>query len=245
MGGEPQQGDAFGELLLAVMQHGERPGTVFEVVERDDGHVRANDASRYVMSSWGVLDDWIHARARGRVLDVGCGAGRNALVLQSAGMDVVGLDISPGAVRVARARGLEQVVEGTIDHADVAGPFDTIVLAGNNLGLLSSRDRAPVVLQRLAQLSAPGGQILATAVGREPGAAASLEDAEYEQRNRDRGRLRWQVTMRSRYGRLATPWFDYLFLTVDELATLVEGTGWLIADTQPQGSGYAVQLRRG
>lgn len=241
---EPRPGDAFGEMLRAVLRHDGRPGEVFEVLERDDGHVRANDAARYVTPSWGPLDDWIHQRATGRVLDVGCGAGRNALVLQDAGLDVVGLDVSPGAVEVARTRGLTHVVEGTLDTADLTGTFDSFVLAGNNLGLLADRDTAPHVLRRLAELSVPGGRILATATGREPGSSLSEDDADYEARNLQRGRLRWQVTMRSRFGRLTTPWFEYLFLTLEELDDLIAGSRWRIADSYGQGASYAVQLER-
>ncbi|MDG6899020.1 MAG: class I SAM-dependent methyltransferase [Nitrososphaerota archaeon] len=43
---------------------------------------------------------------KGKVLDVGCGAGRVALYLQGWGLDVVGVDNSPFALRVARLRGV-------------------------------------------------------------------------------------------------------------------------------------------
>lgn len=46
---------------------------------------------------------------KGRVLDVGGGAGRVAVYLQRRrGLDVMGVDASPLALKVARARGLRK-----------------------------------------------------------------------------------------------------------------------------------------
>jgi len=42
-------------------------------------------------------------------MDVGCGAGRVALELQSRGLDVVGLDESPLASQAAKLRGVHEV----------------------------------------------------------------------------------------------------------------------------------------
>ena len=241
--GQPRLGDAFGALLAAGLERDGRAGEVFEVVERDDGHVRANDVARYFRPSWGRLDDWMYDHTRGRVLDVGCGAGRSAIALVDGGHEVVGVDVSPGAVAVCRRRGFDAVVEGTVYDAHIEGRFDTIVLAGNNVGLLGNRNAAGGFLDRLAQLSAgPAARIVGTAIGHEPGAMMAAEDREYEASNLSRGRLRWQVTMRSRYATLATDWFDYLFLTPSELTDLVSDSPWKIADLVEDGPSYAVRL---
>jgi len=46
---------------------------------------------------------------RGRVLDVGCGAGRVAIHLEPRGQAVLSIDVSPGAVRTAGERGARDV----------------------------------------------------------------------------------------------------------------------------------------
>ncbi|HDO42228.1 MAG TPA: methyltransferase domain-containing protein [Candidatus Bathyarchaeota archaeon] len=45
---------------------------------------------------------------RGRVLDIGCGAGRHSIYLQNKGFNVIGIDISPLAIKVCRLRGLKK-----------------------------------------------------------------------------------------------------------------------------------------
>jgi SAM-dependent methyltransferase len=243
MVGGPRVGDAFGELLRRAYETGGRPHTVFEVIERDDGHVRVNDASRYLTPSWGVLDEWVYERVRGRTLDVGSGAGRHAVTLQERGVPVVGLDPSEGAIEVSRRRGLRDAVVGTVVDVDPSERFDTLLMLGNNIGLLGGRDLGVTLLERLAALAAgPDAQLLATGVGREPGSVDDDEDRAYVESNLARGRLRWQVTMRSRYADLTTDWFDYVFLRIDELQELIAPTPWRVRSQLADGQAYAVQL---
>jgi SAM-dependent methyltransferase len=244
----PRVGDAFGALLLACLEGGGVSGAAFEFVERDDGYLDAMDAAGYFATpaQWGPLDHWLCDRARGRVLDVGSGAGRAALHLQERRLDVVALDISPLAGEVGRRRGVRQVFTGTID--DLAQThqerFDSFLLLGNNLGLLGGAAEAPRFLETLAALAQPDALVLGR--GMDPYRTQNALHLGYHARNRALGRLGGQIRMRIRHRDLATDWFDYLFATVDELQTLLRGTAWTLDQHQPQadGPGYAVQLRR-
>ena len=81
--------------------------------------------------------------ARGRVLDIGCAAGRHAIYLQERGHDVLGIDISPLALKVAKLRGLRKTRLLPITKVSRRlGTFDTILLLGNNFGLLANRPPA-------------------------------------------------------------------------------------------------------
>ena len=76
-------------------------------------------------------------RAVGRVLDVGCGAGRYALYLQEQGLEVVGIDVSPLAIDVCRRRGLRDARLLSVEEVDASlGKFDTVLMLGHNLALL-------------------------------------------------------------------------------------------------------------
>jgi ubiquinone/menaquinone biosynthesis C-methylase UbiE len=67
----------------------------------------------------------------GNVLDVGCGAGSNVLFLAESGYLAHGIDLSPGAVRAARARAAEAGLTADIQEGDVLSlPFPSASLDG-------------------------------------------------------------------------------------------------------------------
>ena len=110
----PKVGDAYGEMLRAGFALASARAMV-EIVERDDGLIRAATAERYFAepADWVPFERQALELAAGRVLDVGCGAGRFALALQARGLPVTALDVSPGAAYVSRQRGVGHTVLGT------------------------------------------------------------------------------------------------------------------------------------
>jgi hypothetical protein len=128
--------DAFGQMLL--------DGAATEIIERDDGFL---DTAKFLyfapVTQWPAVERRALRWVRGRVLDAGLGAGRVALELQRRGRSVVGIDISPGAVEVARERGVRDVRLLAFEEVDDSiGQFDTIVMLGNNFGLFGSPSKA-------------------------------------------------------------------------------------------------------
>jgi predicted RNA methylase len=216
--------DAFG-LLLQDYLRGEQG---IELVERDDGFVgSAGSPSQYFapFDAWPAHEQAAMVWARGRVLDIGCGAGRHALYLQGQGLDVVGIDISPRAVAVCRERGLRNA--RVLDIAQVdrhTGPWDTVLLLGANFGLAGSAAGTRTLLARLDETCAIGARIIAES--RDPSGISDPIHMAYRKANERHSRLPGQLTLRIRYKQCATPWFDYLFVSKQELEQLLEGTGW-------------------
>src|SRR5437764_15405506 len=94
--------DAFGQMLLG--------GTGLEIIERDDGFLDAGKMAYFApVALWPAVERRALRWVRGRVLDVGVGAGRAALEVQRRGRSLVGIDVSSGAAEVARWRGLLDV----------------------------------------------------------------------------------------------------------------------------------------
>lgn len=201
--------------------------SVMEIYERDDGYISAQDAARYVRppSEWPAFERRALDKVGGRILDIRCGAGRVALPLQDRGESVVGLDISPGAIEAARRRGVRHLVEGAMhEHAAQRPRYDTFLLLDGNLGLLENAENAPRFLETLSAISAPGARIIA--MGSDPYGFKEPYRLSYIERNRNRGRMAGQLRCRIRFEDLATPWFDYLKCSLEELEELLVGTAW-------------------
>lgn len=238
----PKRGDVWGAVLADVLA-GRR---ATEVVERDDGFVLAFDAA-YLLAPFAKWDDPDERRAmrfvRGRTLDVGCGGGRVSLHLQERGLDVVAIDSSPGAIDCCRRRGVRDARVVPIDAIDESlGSFDTVVLLGQNLGMLGSRARARRLLSRLTRVTNPRGRIVAETFD-----PHMLEDGvhrRYRAQNSRRGRLPGQLRVRVRHRDLTTPWLDWLQVSPLELTELLEGTGWRLSRTLGNGPSYVAIVDR-
>lgn len=205
--------------------------TVQEIAERDDGWVAVSGGPRAYMSQfkdWAEYQKKAISLVRGRVLDVGCGAGRVGLYLQGKGLDVLGIDNSALAIKVCKLRGLKKARAMSITQASRRlGLFDTIVMYGNNFGLFENFKRARWLLRRFYNMTGPGARIIADS--NDPYQTTVPGHLAYHRANRRRGRMGGQVRIRIRYRNYATPWFDYLMVSKDEMRKIVDGTGWKIS----------------
>lgn len=243
---EPQiVSDAFGQQLWDAYHDGYGG----QIIERDDGLIDVGDAMHYFSS----YDNWRPElqktldRIEGNVLVIGCGAGRHALYLQEQGCDVTGIDISPLAIRLCKERGLRQVeVKSIADLQDYADKtFDTILLLGNNLGLLGDIKSGRRILTELYRITTEDGIVIGET--RDPHLSANEEDKEYHQHNKETGRMPGHVTMRVRHKKIASHWFYYFFYTKKEIGDMVTDTGWHIQryiDHDDIGSKYITVLSK-
>lgn len=206
-----------------------RGGTEPEILERDDGFTDLGGGHEFYLAEfkdWPASERRSMRFVRGRVVDVGCGAGRVSLHLQERGFEVFGLDESPLAIRTARRRGVEKAWCKSIEGlTPVVGSFDTIVLFGNNFGIFGTPERLRRELIRWAEATSPSARILAESTNPYCGGAPAL-DRRYYHRNKQRGRLPGSVTLRVRYGNSVGPWFKWLFVSRSEMRALLRGTGW-------------------
>ena len=99
--------------------------------------------------------------AKGKVLDVGCGAGSHALELQNErNLEVTAIDISENAVKACQLRGIKNVKVANILDLDIENKFDTILLLMNGTGIFGTLNETAKYLQKLKSLLNEGGQIL-------------------------------------------------------------------------------------
>jgi SAM-dependent methyltransferase len=122
---------------------------------------RAEDRHWWYRGRRSVLENVIaglRLPARARILDAGCGSGRNMLELARHGT-VTGVELSSTSVALARERGVGEVIEGSVlsmpfDSAsfDLAVSLDVIEHLEDDLG----------ALRELRRVVAPGGALLIT-----------------------------------------------------------------------------------
>lgn len=98
--------------------------------------------------------------AKGRVLDIGAGAGCHALVLQERGLEVKAIDISPLSCEVMKERGVKNAECVNLFNPQLQGKYDTLLLLMNGTGIAGKLNRLSMLLNRLKELLAEGGQIL-------------------------------------------------------------------------------------
>ena len=235
--------DTFGKALIAYLDG----GTAIHEIERDDGRVETTETGWYFtpFEKWSDVEKEVAGHAQGRVLEVGCGGGRISKHLESMGLEVIGIDISPLALEAARRYGASDC--RLMDARELDFPenyFDTASLLGNGLGLGGDVDDSRQLLSNLSRAVRPGGVLLASSIN----ATNTEEPAHlaYHDMNRARGKPAGLVRIRVNFEDLKGDWFDLLFLDLHEIKPVVKGTGWEVVDMvmpdDPKASRYGVVL---
>lgn len=117
--------------------------------------------SRYERRFLADSREWIGSRARGRVLEVAIGTGRS-LGFYDRGIRLVGVDLAPAMLDVARSRAAElgldvELIEGDAERLPFDdASFDTVV---SELALCSVPNPAQAISE-MARVLRPGGSLL-------------------------------------------------------------------------------------
>ena len=223
----PEQ-DAFGQFLLANLNNNRS----YEIIERDDEFISVMEPDLYFSDydSWKPHIQSALQLVKGRVLDIGIGAGRHALYLQEQGFEVVGIDNSLLAVEVSKQRGVMDCHVMSIAGIDESlGIFDSIIMLGNNWGLLGGLVQGQAILKQFYNITTDDAKIIAETSN--PYATDDPTHLQYHDLNRKKGRMGGQIRFRSRYRQYCGDWMDYLLASPLEVETIVEGTGWHMTQT--------------
>ncbi len=190
------------------------------------------------------LDRQALAQVRGRVLDVGAGAGRHALALQAKGCEVVAIDVSPTCVALCRERGVHDARELDVmtlaggaseEIAAALGRFDTIFFGMQTLGVAGGVLPLGRLLAGLRRLLLPGGAVIAD--------SSELRVA-WEGDETDRSPKRGEIVLSTRYRGLRGEPFPWLYLAEEDLALISREAGFELETLGHVSSGeYLVALR--
>lgn len=135
------------------------------------------DASRQMKSQQVVTfcREMLRLKVGERLLDLGCGAGFQALLFAELGLEVVGMDISPGLVKYAKGLAAKRKVAASFRVGDMremsfTGEFDAVVVLGCSFGFGDDRENLRT-LENIARALRPGGRVLLT--GQHPHATSN------------------------------------------------------------------------
>jgi SAM-dependent methyltransferase len=178
----------------------------------------------------------------GTVVDAGCGAGSHALALQRKGTNVVAADVSGGALRVARDRGVERVARADLRSLPVVA--DCVFLAGTQFGVGGTVTALQETLSALEDATTEGGRVVGDF--KDPFAVADDHVAGREELldfDREAGVARRR--MRTEYRDLVGPWLDLLCLTPAAARDAIDATAWSVTDIiEGDGARYFVVCDR-
>lgn len=107
-----------------------------------------------------ILEQKALSLAKGKVLDVGAGAGCHALALQAQSIAVKAIDISSQSCQAMLQRGVKDVECINLFDEHLESGFDTILLLMNGTGIAGKIENLPALFNRLKALLNKGGQIL-------------------------------------------------------------------------------------
>jgi ubiquinone/menaquinone biosynthesis C-methylase UbiE len=219
--------DAYGQEVWNYLNGRE----AYELIERDDGYFGVSGGPRNYFAEykdWKEADKKAIKYAKGRVLDIGCGAGRVALYLQKKGTDVTGIDNSAIAIKVCKKRGLKKARVMSIDEIKKFKPnsFDSIVMFGNNFGLFGNFTKAKKLLKEMHRITSKYALIIAES--NDPYKTKEKAHLQYHKLNRKRGRMSGQLRIRVIFQKCKGDWFDYLLVSKKEMEKILKGTGWRV-----------------
>ncbi|MEK7719881.1 MAG: class I SAM-dependent methyltransferase [Bacteroidota bacterium] len=165
-------------------------------------------------------------RCKGKILDIGAGAGAHSVWLKEKGLEVVSIDISPLSCEVMRERGLTNVLCGNI-YSLTDQKFDTILLLMNGAGVAQTLPGLSVLLNHLKQLLNPGGKILADSsdllyLFTDENGESWIDiasDTYY-------GEMEYQLSYKTVRGKK----FPWLFVDSDTLSEYAERSGFTVVD---------------
>ncbi len=165
-------------------------------------------------------------RCKGKVLDIGAGAGAHSIWLKENGLEVTSIDISPLSCETMITRGLKNVLCCDI-YALKDQKFDTILLLMNGAGVAQTLPGLAVLLLHLKNLLNPKGRILADSsdllyLFTDENGESWIDigsDTYY-------GEMEYQLIYKNVKGKK----FPWLFVDPDTLTEYAEKAGFMVVD---------------
>ncbi len=179
---------------------------------RSDGSHHPFDLARY-RGPVDAVDLDLVDRCAGPTLDIGCGPARFISALMSRGLPALGVDVSPGAVSLARSAGATVLQRSVFQPLPGEGRWRRVLLLDENVGIGGC---PATLLGRVAELLDPDG--------------LALVEADAQDDVDDRGHLR----IEDEAGQLSQP-FPWARLGADSIELVAAQVGFATVERWRRG----------
>jgi SAM-dependent methyltransferase len=152
--------DLFGKAILDFQTNNSPEDLITETTISEEDEMSVAYLFRD-FSGMPILEQKALLLSKGKVLDVGCGAGSHSLYLQNEkNLEVTAIDISEKAIESCKLRGVSDAKVENILQFETDEKFDTLLLLMNGTGIFGKLANISQYFQKLKSLLANNGQIL-------------------------------------------------------------------------------------
>lgn len=155
---------------------------------------------------------------KGKVLDIGAGAGSHTLLLQQQGFDISAMDISALAVDIMKRRGVKHAFEADIFNYS-GDKFDTLLLMMNGIGLCGTLERFKAFLRHARPLLSADGQLIFDSSD-----IVYLYDGKPPAGPGYYGELDYQYVYKGK----KSDWFKWLYIDLNTLTKIAMEQNWTV-----------------
>lgn len=174
---------------------------------------------------------------KGKVLDVGAGAGIHCQELIKNGLSTHALDSSQGSIEYLKNIGVSSTLS-SFESFDSKTKFDTILMLMNGIGIAGTLANLEKTLLKAKSLLQEGGQLICDSSDirylyeDEDGSMWMDLNSEYY------GNFRFQM----HYKKISGPWFDWLYVDYDNLHRVATKVGFKSVKIMEQENHFLAQL---
>lgn len=237
----PSAMEPFGLALLDYYKGNLNAELLFR---RDDGKEVVLPVSYFFRNSddFSTIENRAVKLCKGRVLDIGAGAGSQSLLLQQLNYQVKSIDIDPGAVSVMKQRGLKDVQCCDI-FSFKSGPFDTLLMLGHGIGMVETIDGLDRFLEHAQSFVSINGQIILDSL--DVRKSDEKDNIAYLIANKRTGRYAGEIRMQCEYSGKKGPYYGWLQVDEETLKEHAEKKGWKFETLYKEENGnYLAKLTR-
>lgn len=214
--------DPYGHALLDFF-HGDTSARI--TVHRDDGFISPLPAAVFFRTEeqFSTQEKTALDLCRGFVLDIGAGAGCHSLALQQRGVRVRAVDISPQAVEILAARGIQDVRRLNVFDLH-EGRYDILLMMLHGIGMVETLEGLDRFLAHARTLAVPGGRLIFDSLD-----VRRTDDPRhlaYQDANRKASRYFGEIRIQFEYQGKKSPLFGWLHVDPETLIQHAGKAGW-------------------